>query len=170
MRSDSRRFNAQDIDVNRDARRLATPEGRALRRAVETLKPEFGFNLHNQNARTAVGKPPKPAVASLLAPPPTQQRTPHRTCAGPSRLPHALSTQLEPMSPRACSRSMTTTFEPRAFGDWIQATGAATMLVEAGGWPAADPEPLVRLHFHGLLTSLHAIATAAIAMSTTHNL
>jgi hypothetical protein len=49
--------------------------------------------------------------------------------------------------------------EPRAFGDTIQATGAATMLVEAGGWPAADIEPLTRVHFHGLLNTLHAIAT-----------
>ena len=50
------RYNAQGIDINRDARRLATPEGRALRRAVETLKPQFGFNLHNQHARTSVGQ------------------------------------------------------------------------------------------------------------------
>ncbi len=63
------RFNAQHIDVNRDALRLETPEGRALYRAVETLRPEFGFNLHNQNARTAIGIPPKPAAVALMAPP-----------------------------------------------------------------------------------------------------
>ena len=51
------------------------------------------------------------------------------------------------------------THEPRAFGDTIQATGASTMLVEAGGWPDADIEPLTRVHFHGMLTTLHAIAT-----------
>jgi hypothetical protein len=33
------------------------------------------------------------------------------------------------------------------------------MLVEAGGWPEADPEPMTRLHFHGMLQTLHAIAT-----------
>jgi hypothetical protein len=51
------------------------------------------------------------------------------------------------------------THEPRAFGDTIQATGASTMLVEAGGWPEADIEPLTRVHFHGMLSTLHAIAT-----------
>jgi hypothetical protein len=33
------------------------------------------------------------------------------------------------------------------------------MLIEAGGWPEADIEPLTRLHFHGVLNTLHAIAT-----------
>jgi hypothetical protein len=33
------------------------------------------------------------------------------------------------------------------------------MLVEAGGWHEADIEPLTRLHFHGMLATLHAIAT-----------
>ena len=105
------RFNAQDIDVNRDARRLATPEGRALRRAVETLKPEFGFNLHNQNARTAAGKPPKAAVASLLAPPPDEQRTEtdavrraKQVAACFVRLPHGPTSIMR----AACSRSTTT--------------------------------------------------------------
>ena len=51
------------------------------------------------------------------------------------------------------------TYEPRAFGDGIQSLGVATMLVEAGGWPEADVEPMTRLHFHGLLNTLHAIAT-----------
>src|SRR3954453_6273034 len=49
--------------------------------------------------------------------------------------------------------------EPRAFGDGIQSLGVSTMLVEAGGWHEDDPEPIVRVHFHGMLYTLHAIAT-----------
>ena len=155
------RFNAQDIDVNRDARRLATPEGRALRRAVESLKPEFGFNLHNQNARTAAGKPPKSAVASLLAPPPDEQRTETDAVRRAKQVAACFvtATRADVDHAGGILSKYDDTFEPRAFGDWVQSTGAATVLVEAGGWPAADAEPLVRLHFHGLLTSLHAIAT-----------
>ncbi len=51
------------------------------------------------------------------------------------------------------------THEPRAFGDTIQATGASTMLVEAGGWTDPDIEPLTRVHFNGMLSTIHAIAT-----------
>ena len=155
------RFNAQDIDVNRDARRLATPEGRALRRAVETLQPEFGFNLHNQNARTAVGDPPRPAVVSLLAPPPDAQRTETDAVRRSKRVAAAFATAVRADVERAgggISR-YDDTYELRAFGDTIQATGCATVLVEAGGWPADDPEPMVRLHFDGMLAALHAIAT-----------
>ena len=39
------------------------------------------------------------------------------------------------------------THEPRAFGDGIQSLGVSTMLVEAGGWPEADPEPIVAAPF-----------------------
>jgi predicted deacylase len=152
------RFNAQDIDVNRDARRLATPEGRALRRAVETLRPDFGFNLHNQNARTAVGTPPKPAAVSVLAPSldaaATQTPQMRRAKQVAAAFVQAVRTDAEGMISRYDDE-----FEPRAFGDTIQAMGCATILVEAGGWPGPDPEPLVRLHFHGILATLHAIAT-----------
>jgi hypothetical protein len=153
-----RRFNAQGIDINRDARRLATPEGRALRKAVESIMPEFAFNLHNQHARTSVGQPPKPAAVSVLAPAPdpSGKETPgmHRAkqmCA-------CFVEAVQSLVPGMISR-YDDTHEPRAFGDTIQATGAATMLVEAGGWTDADIEPLTRVHFHGMLTTLYAIAT-----------
>jgi hypothetical protein len=152
------RFNAQDIDVNRDALRLATPEGRALRRAVESLKPDFGFNLHNQNARTSVGNPPKPAAVSVLAPPPDAHRIETQSMRLAKQMCACFVDAVRPYVRGMISR-YDDTFEPRAFGDTIQATGCATMLVEAGGWPDADPEPIVRLHFHGLLATLHAIAT-----------
>jgi len=43
------RRNAQGIDVNRDARALATPEARALHGLRERVRPHFGFNLHDQS-------------------------------------------------------------------------------------------------------------------------
>ena len=61
------RRNAQSIDINRDALRLQTPEGRALKALRDRLNPQVGFNLHNQSWRTSVGTPPKPASISLLS-------------------------------------------------------------------------------------------------------
>jgi predicted deacylase len=156
------RFNAQGIDVNRDALRLATPEGRALRRAVETLKPNFGFNLHNQNARRSVGTPPKPAAVSVLAPSADAAATPTPHMRRAKQLAACFVDAVRPFAEGMISR-YDDAFEPRAFGDTIQASGTVTMLVEAGGWHEADPEPLVRLHFHGMLSTLHAIATGRIA-------
>src|SRR5690606_34494044 len=43
-----RRRSAFGIDINRDARLLATPEGRALKQVQERYRPDFGFNLHDQ--------------------------------------------------------------------------------------------------------------------------
>jgi predicted deacylase len=156
------RFNAQGIDVNRDALRLATPEGRALRRAVETLRPEFGFNLHNQNARRSIGSPPKPAAVSVLAPSADAAATPTPHMRRAKQLAACFVDAVRPFAEGMISR-YDDEFEPRAFGDTIQASGTVTMLVEAGGWHEADPEPLVRLHFHGMLNTLHAIATGRVA-------
>ncbi|HEX5470547.1 MAG TPA: M14 family zinc carboxypeptidase, partial [Lacipirellulaceae bacterium] len=130
------RYNAQGIDINRDARRLATPEGRALRHAVDRVKPQFGFNLHNQHARTTVGKPPKPAAVSVLAPAPdfTGRETPSWRRA--KQMCAVFVEAVRPIIPGMISR-YDDTHEPRAFGDTIQATGASTMLVEAGGWTDA---------------------------------
>ena len=51
------RHNAAGIDVNRVARRLATPEGRALKAVHDRMRPEFGFNLHDQSPRFRSGTP-----------------------------------------------------------------------------------------------------------------
>jgi hypothetical protein len=152
------RFNAQGIDINRDWRRLATPEGRALLRAAKSLKPEFGFNLHNQNARTSVGRPPRPAAVSVLAPPPDASRKVSPSMRTAKQMCSCFVEAVRPFAEGMISR-YDDTHEPRAFGDGIQSLGVATMLVEAGGWPEADIEPLTRLHFHGMLTTLQAIAT-----------
>jgi hypothetical protein len=152
------RFNAQGIDVNRDWRRQATPEGRALMRAAKTLNPQFGFNLHNQNARTSVGHPPRPASISVLAPAPDATRTVPPSMRVAQQMCTCFVEAVRPFAQGMISR-YDDTYEPRAFGDGIQSLGVSTMLVEAGGWTEADIEPLTRLHFHGMLSTLHAIAT-----------
>ena len=152
------RFNAQGIDINRDWRRQATPEGRALLRAANTLQPQFGFNLHNQNARTSIGRPPRPAAVSVLAPPPDATRKESPSMRTAKQMCTCFVESVRPFAEGMISR-YDDTYEPRAFGDGIQSLGVATMLVEAGGWPEADCEPITRLHFHGMLATLHAIAT-----------
>jgi hypothetical protein len=153
------RFNAQGIDINRDWRRQATPEGRTLLCAAKTLKPQFGFNLHNQNARTTVGRRPLPAAVSVLAPAPDASRKVSPSMQSAKQMCAFFVEAVRPYAQGMISR-YDDSYEPRAFGDGIQSLGIATMLVEAGGWPdAADVEPMTRLHFHGLLNTLHAIAT-----------
>jgi hypothetical protein len=152
------RFNAQGIDINRDWRRQATPEGRTLLRAATTLKPQFGFNLHNQNARTTVGRPPLQAAVSVLAPSPDNTRKESPSMQSAKRMCTCFVEAVRPFATNMISR-YDDTYEPRAFGDGIQSLGVATMLVEAGGWHEADVEPMTRLHFHGLVSTLHAIAT-----------
>jgi hypothetical protein len=152
------RFNAQGIDVNRDWRRQATPEGRALLKAAKTLKPQFGFNLHNQNARSNVGRPPRPAAVSVLAPAPDATRKVPPAMLAAKQMCSVFVEAVRPFAEGMISR-YDDTYEPRAFGDGIQSLGVSTMLVEAGGWGDDDPEPMTRLHFHGMLNTLHAIAT-----------
>ncbi|MEJ2615288.1 MAG: M14 family zinc carboxypeptidase [Ignavibacteriaceae bacterium] len=63
------RRNAFDLDINRDAIRQQSPEGRILRKIFENIKPDFAFNLHDQNTKYSVGRGPNIAALSFLAPP-----------------------------------------------------------------------------------------------------
>ena len=63
------RRNALGIDINRDAVSLVSPEARTLMSYHNKLKPDFGFNLHDQDSRYSAGRNYKSASISLLAPP-----------------------------------------------------------------------------------------------------
>ena len=69
------RENAVGVDVNRDARNLSTPEARALKSFRDSLKPAFGFNLHDQNARTLAGNTGNQVAIALLAPAADEDRS-----------------------------------------------------------------------------------------------
>ena len=156
------RRNAQSIDINRDARRLQTPEGRVLKALRDRVNPRIGFNLHNQNWRTSVGRPPQPASISLLSVAFDEARTmsegrllTKQTCA-------VIRDALEPLAPGQIGR-YDDEFEVRAFGDNVTKWGTPVVLIETGPWSVENPDPaLVRLNFVAILTALDALATGRV--------
>jgi Zinc carboxypeptidase len=152
------RRNDYDIDINRDAIRQQTPEGRILRRTYEKIKPDFCFNLHDQNSRYSVGKSGNIAALSFLAPAVNYEKTVNTVRGRAIKLISEIFTIMNKYVPGHIAK-YPDDFEPRAFGDNFQKWGASTILIESGGWKE-DPEKqfLRKLNFIAFLSSFKSIA------------
>ncbi|MDA9992783.1 M14 family zinc carboxypeptidase, partial [Flavobacteriaceae bacterium] len=62
------RFNANKIDLNRDAVERKAKESILLRKILDDFNPEFCFNLHDQRTIFGVEGTRNPATISFLAP------------------------------------------------------------------------------------------------------
>jgi hypothetical protein len=156
------RRNAQSIDINRDALRLQTPEGRALKALRDRLNPQVGFNLHNQSWRTSVGTPPKPASISLLSVAYDEGRSENAGRKLTKKICAVIREALEPLASGQIGR-YDDEFEVRAFGDNITLWGTPVVLIETGPWPSAEPDQaLVRLNFVAIVSALDAMATGRV--------
>ena len=156
------RRNVQNIDINRDALDLATPEARLLKSLRDTLNPKVGYNLHNQNWRTTVGPPAKGAAVSLLSVAYDEARSMNDGRLLTKRLGAVIRDSLEPYAMGRLGR-YDDSFEPRAFGDQITLAGTPVLLIETGPWPDTQPDPmLVKLNYIALVRSLHALADGSV--------
>ena len=156
------RRNAQGIDVNRDALRLQTPEGRLLKSLRDKLNPKVGFNLHNQSWGTGIGKPPKPASISLLSVAYDEKRSENAGRKLTKKLCAVIRDSLEPFASGQIGR-YDDEFEVRAFGDNITMWGTPVVLIETGPWPSQEPDPpLIRLNFVAIISALDALATGNV--------
>jgi len=153
------RENAAGIDVNRDARRLVTPEAQTLKAVRDRLRPDFGFNLHDQGARTRVGAAGLQSAIALLAPAFDSSRS-WSTSRSSARLVAATVAQLLGQVIGGRIAKYDDTFNPRAFGDLMQQWGTSTVLIESGALPG-DPgkQRLRALNVAAILGALDAIAT-----------
>jgi hypothetical protein len=158
-----RRENAWGIDINRDARKTTTPEGKILQAQTLAFHPDFSFNLHDQESYYSAGDTPAPATIAFLAPPPDRQESLTENRRRAMQLIVSLNKKLQPVIPGGVAK-WSDTYEPRAFGEWSQAQNSATLLIESGGY-YNDPERnfVRRLHFAILLEALCAIASKSYA-------
>jgi hypothetical protein len=156
------RRNAQGVDLNRDARALATPEGQALKALQERFLPAFGFNLHDQAVGTRVGRTDRGTAIALLAPPFDETRGVNEVRERAMRVSALIRTALEPRIEGHMAR-WSDTFNPRAFGDLMTAWGVSTILIESGGWEGDPQKQFLReLNLVALGTSLDAMAMGTL--------
>ncbi len=156
------RRNAQGIDVNRDAVRLQTPEGRFLKSVRDRYRPMAGFNLHSQNPLVTAGRAGPQAALCVLAVPASADE--QDEAVNPSlRLKEWLAATVARTAglwaPGRVSR-YDMAYTERAFGDSMSRWGTPTVLVETGGWQGpGEDERLVRLNFIALVAALDALAS-----------
>jgi hypothetical protein len=155
------RENAVGIDVNRDARRQVTPEAQALKKVQESLRPQFGFNLHDQNARTRVGRRGVQSGIALLAPAYDSTLSYNDVRSRARLVAASLATMFAHEIPGRVAK-YDDAFNPRAFGDLMQQWGTSTVLIESGALPD-DPQKqrLRALNVAAILGALDAIATGS---------
>jgi hypothetical protein len=150
------RRTAAGIDMNRDARALVTVEGNILRGLQRRLRPRFGFNLHDQEL-SSVGETTRVTAMALLAPALDARRSTPLVRVRAMRVAALIARVLGPIAGGHLAR-YDDAFEPRAFGDNMQAWGTSTVLIESGHWPRDREKAFVRrLNFVAILSALRAI-------------
>jgi hypothetical protein len=163
------RRNAMDIDINRDFHRQESPEGRILRRLRDELKPDFGFNLHDQSTLWSAGSNGNLATISLLAPAYDEMLNVNTTREQAMKVIAIMNSSIQETIPGQVGR-FNDEYEPRAFGDNFQAAGTSTILIEAGGF-YNDPEKqyIRKIFFKAILSGLISIANETYLKAKTKN-
>ena len=152
------RENAFNIDLNRDALKFQSDESKLLWDYSQKLKPEFGFNLHDQNSYYAAGRKNKTAAISFLAPPIDYSKSINYTREKAMQVISILNKALQEFIPENIAR-YSDDFEPRAFGDNFMKSGISTILIESGFYKNDQKKDFVRkLNFISILAALDSIA------------
>lgn len=152
------RRNALDIDLNRDARAGATPEGALLKARAAAINPQYGFNLHDQNIYYNVSGTPTPVTIALLAPAYNREREINDVRGKAMKIAVGMNRLLQQLIPGAVAR-YDDEYTPRGFGDNFQSWNASTVLIESGGYKGDPEKQFIReLNFKIILNALIEIA------------
>jgi zinc carboxypeptidase len=151
------RRNAYDIDINRDANMLQTPEGKILKSMQERIKPDFGFNLHNMGGRETVEGTNKILKIALMAPPYNKENEDNLTRINAKKVTVQIKAVLDKYINGHVGKYKAD-YMPRAFGDAMQYWGVSTVLVETGSSTGDNQIFLEKLNFVSLLSVFDVLA------------
>jgi len=152
------RRNALGIDINRDALRLQSPEGRALKSVRDSLDAAFGFNLHDQSKYYNAERTDKPATISYLATAYNYEKDINVIRANAMKVIVFMNNIIQKYAPGQVGR-YNDDFEPRAFGDNIAKWGTSLILIESGGYHNdGEKQEIRKLNYVSILSALHTIA------------
>jgi len=155
------RRDALDIDINRDARLLQTPEGRVLKNMQERIKPDFGFNLHNMGGRETVEGTDKILKFALMAPPFDTENNDNPTRIRAKQLAVQIMNTLD-IFIKGHVAKYRADYMPRAFGDAMQNWDVSTVLIETGSYTGDESIFLEKLNFVTILSALNAMAEGTL--------
>lgn len=152
------RRNVQNIDINRDYIAETSCEAKILKNLQQQIKPNFCFNLHDQDPWYGTSNKKEWVAMAFLAPPYNYTKEVNWQREQAMKLIVGISNELQKHIPNKIAR-FKDDFEPRAFGDQFQKAGAITVLIESGCL-ANDPEKqeLRKLNFLSILKALELIS------------
>ena len=152
------RENIYNIDINRDAVALQTPEGKILMDTFKKIKPTFSFNLHDQGIWYSAGYTKNPATISFLAPAFNEEKSLNTVRKNSMKIIVAMYKVLSKYIPNCVAR-YSDEFEPRAYGDMFQSLGSSTILIESGGRKDDVEKQYIRkMNYISILAGLYLIA------------
>jgi hypothetical protein len=152
------RENAAGDDLNRDVRSLINPESRILKKAIDRIRPHYAFNLHDQTHFYNVKGTRHPATISFLAPAQDEQKTVTANRREAMRIIENMYRELIPTLGGYMGRYKDD-YCLDCFGDFIQSTGAATILIESGFYPGDTIREKARAgNFLALLAAFSTIS------------
>lgn len=125
------RENANQVDLNRDAKNLSQPESILLRETFNNFKPDFCYNLHDQRTIYGVGEVPNPATVSFLAPAFNENRDVNEVRLKAMNVIVAMNNELQKHIPNQVGR-FDDSFNDNCIGDTFQSLNVPTILFEAG--------------------------------------
>lgn len=148
------RFNANEIDLNRDAKNLSQSESRALNRVFNFINPDLCLNLHDQRSIYGFDSG-NSATVSFLSPAANVSRSITKARRSAMEDISRIATVLQKYIPGKVGR-YDDTFNENCVGDCFSQKGVPTILFEAGHYGQDyDREKSREFIFYALLALLH---------------
>jgi len=153
------RVNANDIDLNRDAKDLSQVESRVLRETLNQFQPDYCFNLHDQRTIFGAGSHAVPATISFLTPSMDAERSIQPARIKSMKLIASIAAALKVHLKEGIGR-YDDAYNANCTGDTFQGLSIPTVLFEAGHYPLDyNREETRKFIAFAILAGLNAIAS-----------